>query len=166
MKQQVFFPDGAYKEVSTQNVKFIKINNELKTSIIYKNTLKYSADIYVEIEPIYDINFINAQSDVKKPIDYFNLIIIITSLFFIILFIIILIYCITKCKKSNENNILDNQQLYPNINQNDFEQQNQNTPYPQQNNPYQQINTPYHQQNIPYQQQNYPYNYNQPSQTH
>ncbi len=137
-----FFPDASMRKVSEQNVKYTKINNELQMSIIYKTSFEYSVDIYVEIEPKYDINYIYAQVNVKDLVvisDYFNkyiLIVIIPILIIIIIIIIIIYFCVKNCKKGNryENDILNVEPLNPS-NQNSSQQHNnqQYTLYPQNN---------------------------------
>ena len=52
------FPSKDMK-ITTKNLAFNKTNNELTTQMSYSSSIKSSHYIYVEIEPKYDINYLN-----------------------------------------------------------------------------------------------------------
>ena len=60
-----FFPSSDMKTLIVENLKFTNNNNELQVTIIYKTSLDSPLKLYVEIEPIYDIKYINAKADIK-----------------------------------------------------------------------------------------------------
>ena len=124
------FPSN-YMEIETyQNLNFTKVNNELQVSIIYNSYYKYryrsELDIYVVIEPIYDINYMicnkyhSKEFDDDDDYDDESDSNIATIIMFIIILSIIIITVITLIivKKCKNNEIEQIQSLSPFIGNN------------------------------------------------
>ena len=101
------------KSVIINNLNFTKNTNRQEVSIKYKTTLDARAEIYIKIEPIYDINYIDTEVDVKDIIpssssnNSKNIVIIIVSSIISIIFILILIFVIIYIVKKRKNKIND-----------------------------------------------------------
>ena len=114
------FPSPEMKRVIIDNLEFKKKNNEMQVSIKVKSLFYSHVNIYVEIKPIYDIEYLIAKDYVegyssssndseKKKL---------TIAFLIILFLIVIIICIInkirKYKDKVQNDISQMQPLHPN----------------------------------------------------